>query len=95
MSGPNDRRLDRLATIWPSPPPAWALRAARRILAGAEPIFQRLYAEKLAREEPTPPDMSRLTDADLEAIAAELAPVLNYPAVEVLTDLREMREDAR
>jgi len=46
----------------------------------------------------TPPQARHrihLTDADLDALAAELAPTLGYPAAEVLTDLQNMREDGR
>jgi len=94
MSGVG-KRLDRLTTVWPLPPPAWAMRAAKRAGPGWEPIDQRLYAEMLVRDEPPPPDLIHLTDADLDALAAELAPTLGYPAAEVLTDLQNMREDGR
>jgi len=51
----HDRRLAALETLWPPPPPKWAMRAARRSLAGAEAVFVRCYTEKLAREDPAPP----------------------------------------
>ena len=89
-----DKRLDKLATVWPKPIPEipeWAMRAARRVTGATGPAPAAAvvaYAESLLRDELTPRSVGHLTDADLAEIAAELAPELRATVADVLEEVR-------
>ena len=92
-----DTRLAALETRWPPPvpappsPPAWALRAARRVTGGTGPAPAAVvtaYAVGLVRDELTPAAMAPLSDRDLEDMAAELAPEFGATVDEVLEEIR-------